>query len=318
MAEPAADLYDSNMPTPPQRPREVHDYSLYGESQHLPDVMHCETIAQRSVLHDWEFAPHRHDRLHQLLLLRVGSGAMRLGDVAAALVPGSLVNVPVGEVHAFKFEPGTDGLVLTLADVVLDELLARSPEVRRQLDQGWIAAADADTDVLMRQLAADYLATAPARALVLRGLAAALLGRAARLGGAVPATAGANSGADAAQLLQRFEALLELNFRAHWRVADYARALAITPTHLSRVLRSATGVPASRLMDARLVREARRQLAFTSLRVSTIADTLGFADPALFSRVFARVAGMPPSVFRQQVMGRDAPTRRNPPSLQNN
>ena len=289
------------MQTQRLRPREVHDYSLYGESQHLPDVMHCETIAQRSVLHDWEFAPHRHERLHQLLLLRVGSGTVRLGDAAAALPPGSLVNVPVGEVHAFKFEPGTDGLVLTLADVVLDELLARNPDVRRQLGQGWAVPIDPATDALMAQLADEYLATSPARALVLRGLAAALLGRAARLGAATPAAAG---GLEAAQLLQRFELLLEAHFRAHWRVADYARVLAITPTHLSRVVRAATGAPASRRIDDRLVREARRQLAFTSLRISTIADTLGFADPALFSRVFARVAGVPPSVFRQQVVAR--------------
>jgi AraC family transcriptional activator of pobA len=223
---------------------------------------------------------------------------VRLGDAAAPLPPGSLVNVPVGEVHAFKFEPGTDGLVLTLADVMRDELLARSPEVRQQLGQGWVAPVDAATDLLMAQLAAEYLATSPARALVLRGLAAALLGRAARLGVAMPATA---AGPEAAQLLQRFEALLEAHFRSHWRVADYARALAITPTHLSRVVRAATGAPASRHIDARLVREARRQLAFTSLRISTIADTLGFADPALFSRVFTRVAGLPPGAFRRQL-----------------
>ena len=50
----------------PARPETVRSYSLYGEAGHLPDVMHCETIAQRSVLHDWELAPHRHDRLHQI------------------------------------------------------------------------------------------------------------------------------------------------------------------------------------------------------------------------------------------------------------
>jgi AraC family transcriptional activator of pobA len=307
MAEPGADLYDSNMRSPTRHAarhalREVRDYSLYGESAHLPDVMHCETIAQRSVVHDWEFAPHRHERLHQLLLLAEGHGTLRLGEVSAQLTPGNLVNVPIGEVHSIRFDPGTDGLVLTLADVVLDELLVRSPEVRRRLDQGWVVAVDAATDGLMRALAAEYLATAPARALVLRGLAAAVLGRAARLGDGDPATTSA-AGADAARWLQRFEALLEANFRAHWRVADYARALAITPTHLSRVVRLATGAPASQLIDARLVREARRRLAFTSLSVSAIADMLGFADPALFSRVFSRVAGMPPSAFRRQVVG---------------
>ena len=106
----------------PARPETVRSYSLYGEAGHLPDVMHCETIAERSVLHDWELAPHRHDRLHQLLLMRSGGGMARLDHDELALAPASLVNVPIGTVHAFAFEPGTQGWVITLADVVLDDV----------------------------------------------------------------------------------------------------------------------------------------------------------------------------------------------------
>ena len=54
----------------------IRSYSLFGESQHLPDVLHCETIAERSALHDWELAPHRHTRLHQVLLI-TSAGAWR-------------------------------------------------------------------------------------------------------------------------------------------------------------------------------------------------------------------------------------------------
>ena len=141
----------------------------------------------------------------------------------------------------------------------------------------------------------------------------------ARLGAVLDAIYGAYGldwaapgGADLApsHLLQRFEALLDLHFRQHWRVADYARALAVTPTHLSRVARTATGAPASRLIDARLVREAQRQLAFTGLGVATIADTLGFVDPALFSRVFSRVTGCSPRTYRHRLEA----SRASPPA----
>jgi AraC family transcriptional regulator, transcriptional activator of pobA len=289
-------LYDSNMPA-----ATVRHYSLYGEFEHLPDVLHCETVAERSVLHEWELAPHRHDRLHQLLLLRTGSGMTRLDDAELALAPVSLVNVPPGTVHAFTFEPGTDGLVLTLADEMLDELLAREPNVRRTLGRGWVASADAELAGVMEQLAQEYAGRSTARALVLRGLSGALLGRAARAGARVDPM---QPNLAESTLLQRFETLLEGHFREHWRVADYARALAITPTHLSRVVRASTGEPASHAIDARLIREARRHLAFTNLGVATIADTLGFADPALFSRVFTRVAGCSPRAFRQQLAAR--------------
>ena len=66
----------------------IRSYSLFGESQHLPDVLHCETIAERSVLHDWELAPHRHARLHQVLLITSGGGVAHLDGERHALRPG--------------------------------------------------------------------------------------------------------------------------------------------------------------------------------------------------------------------------------------
>ena len=75
MAETGKNLYISNMHK--QQPS-IQSYSLFGESTHLPDVLHCETIADRSVLHDWELAPHRHARLHQVLLVEKGGGSVTL------------------------------------------------------------------------------------------------------------------------------------------------------------------------------------------------------------------------------------------------
>ena len=50
------------------RSRSIQSYNLFGESGDLPDVVHCETIAARSAFYDWTIGPHRHERLHQLLL----------------------------------------------------------------------------------------------------------------------------------------------------------------------------------------------------------------------------------------------------------
>jgi AraC-like DNA-binding protein len=155
-----------------------------------------------------------------------------------------------------------------------------TPTCRRLLGSAWVGQADGAADAVMEQLAQEYAGRSTARALLLRGLAATLLGHAARVAerlaerGAPVRTRMAES-----HLLQRFEALLEAHFRDHWTVADYAQALAVTPTHLSRVVRSALGVPASRLIDARVVREARRHLAYTHLAVATIGYALGFSDP---------------------------------------
>ena len=295
MAACIQNLYDSNMQ---EQDGILIAHGLFGESAQLPDVMHCETIAARSALHGWELAPHRHGKLHQVLLLQRGRGVAHLEGRKVVLEPMSLVNVPPGDVHAFTFEPGTEGFVVTLADEMLDAMLAGVGDVRRLLGRSFVGRANEALDAVMRQIWQEFSALEEARALVLRGLGGTLLGLSARLGNeGAPVEAGA---ADSAQM-RRFERLIEAHFLEHWRVADYAKALGMSPTHLSRIARAATGEPASRLIDARVIREARRNLAYTTLGVSTIAYALGFADPAHFSRVFSRATGLSPRAFRQRV-----------------
>jgi AraC family transcriptional activator of pobA len=276
----------------------IRTYSLFGESANLPDVMHCETIAARSALHDWELAPHRHARLHQVLLLQSGGGAAHLEGQAVRLPPMSLVNVPPGNVHSFVFEPGTQGWVATFANELLDEILASASAERRALARCCVRAANEPVRGVMAQIAHEFESRATGRALVLRGLCAALLGLTAR---AVALHDPAGEDLARSDLLDRFEILIEDHFLEHWMVADYARALAVSATHLSRVARVATGEPASRLIEARVMREARRNLAYTNLPVTTIAYALGFGDPAYFSRAFSRAEGVSPRAFRERL-----------------
>lgn len=299
MAESGEYLYDSYMlhATTPGN-ENILNYNLFGESTHLPDILHCETIAARSALHDWELAPHRHDRLHQLLLLTAGRGTVQIDGRTQALTGMSLVNVPPGDVHAFAFQRGTEGWVTTLAAELLDEILSGVGDVRRALGHAFVVTMPDDARLLMAGIAREFVGRGPARALLLRGLASTLLGLAARH---APAIGDDDNRLTESHLFARFQSLLEAHFAEHWRVADYARALAISATHLSRITRAATGRPASALIDERLMREARRYLVYTNQPVASITYALGFNDPAYFSRVFSRVTGLSPTAFRHQV-----------------
>lgn len=282
----------------PPTPTTIHSYTLFGESTQLPDVLHCETIAARSVLHDWELAPHRHARLHQVLLLASGGGMASLDGAEWSLPPGTLVNVPPGVVHAFRFEPGTQGWVATMADVLLDELFIRAGDLRGDIGQACVLQAEPGMPSLMQQIWDEFSGEQRGRALILRGLGTTLLGRLAR---SMVADRSKPDDLQDSNLVQRFRALIDQHFQEQWGVADYARALAISPTHLSRLARAATGQSALRLIDARTLREARRHLAYTNLSISTIAYALGFSDPAYFSRVFTQDAGLSPRAFRAQL-----------------
>lgn len=295
MAEPGKYLYISNMRS---LSASIQSYSLFGESNHLPDVLHCETIADRSVLHDWELAPHRHARLHQLLLVTSGGGQVNLDAQSFPLAAGSLVNIPPGHVHAFRFERGTEGWVTTLADELLADLFSRVGDVRRDLARACVLEANAAMQQVMAQIWQEFSGHDKARALVLRGLSASLLGWVSRsMAQDEPDTTVRVD----SSWVARFEELIEQHFLEHWQVHDYAKALSISPTHLSRLARVTTGQSALRMIESRMMREARRNLAYTNLSIATIAYSLGYADPAYFTRVFKRDTGLSPKAFRAQI-----------------
>lgn len=293
-------LYNSNMGTAPSTSIQV--YNLFGESGDLPDVVHCETIAARSVLHDWSFAAHRHARLHQVLLIERGGGEATLDGRLHALKPMQIVNVPVGHVHGFRFIPGaTQGWVLTIAAEILDEALLASEGLRAALSRSAVLRGTPQIRATMKQIFAEHAARNFGRAHVLRALSAAVIGLVAR----ELVRESGSSGAAESDLFRRFEVLLDRHHLERWSVADYARALSVTPTHLNRITRAATGDTASHLILHRLIREARRNLVYTNLPVSTIAYALGFEDPAYFSRVYASATGLSPRAFREQVHGEE-------------
>ncbi len=100
------------------------------------------------------------------------------------------------------------------------------------------------------------------------------------------------------RLAEVFATLMEARFRSGWGVADYARALAVTPTHLSRICKEATGRPAHALLSERIMHEARRLLRDTDMPAREVAEHLGFSSAAYFTRAFQQATGRTPSAFR--------------------
>jgi AraC family transcriptional regulator, transcriptional activator of pobA len=292
-------LYNSNMRFKAAKPA-IQVYNLFGELGDLPDVVHCETIPARSVLHDWRFAPHRHARLHQVLLIESGGGRASLEGRDYALGPMRAINVPVGSVHGFTFVKGTQGWVLTIATEVLDEVLMPSEGLTAVLGQPAVLRGSPAMRAVMKQIFAEFAGQHFARAHLLRSLAGTLFGLVAR---ELSRKSGLQDPTVRPGLLERFYELIEQHYLEHWTVAQYADALSVTPTHLSRIARAATGHSASHAILNRVVREARRNLVYTNMPISTIAYALGFKDPAYFSRVYSTATGFSPRMFRDQVHG---------------
>ena len=81
-------------------------------------------------------------------------------------------------------------------------------------------------------------------------------------------------------------------------MATYAEALDVTPTHLTRAVKAATGKTAADILTERVVYEARVLLGTTDHSAQSIARHLGFGSAAYFTRFIQHHTGKPPSKLR--------------------
>ena len=287
-------------------------YELYGEHHWpTPDMVHCETIAARSELHNWHIRPHRHHGLFQILYLQQGEARLRIDDQSRVLCAGQILLVPQMCIHGFDFSSSARGLVITLAyplvariSAAIADTLAGLQEAR-QTEASALAAAGghcAYLDATFAALALAYAGTPPHRQLLLESLLGVLLASLAPVLGARTAPLRQARHHEQGHF-GAFCRMIDSGFGSHRPVAEYARALGITAAHLNVLCRAAVNRSALELIHVRLLLEAKRSLVYTSMTVSVLSDSLGFADPAYFTRFFKRLSGFSPKAFRRHAKG---------------
>lgn len=82
---------------------------------------------------------------------------------------------------------------------------------------------------------------------------------------------------------------------------DAAAAANLSPNYLTNLLKHETGRTFTNLVTSRRMEKARELLAYTSLRVSEIAEAVGFEDEAYFTRRFRQYFHMSPLAYRSKV-----------------
>ena len=280
-------------------------FALYGEGPASePEALHIEDVASRSRRYGWEIAPHLHQGLHQALWLQAGEAEAQLDERRVRVVGPTLILLPPGVAHGFRFSPETEGLVLTLSAPFA---LERGPQsaaaaIRRAFGGARVVRLAADDprvpriDALFRELHWECAGAEGARSPAALGIARALLWR---LADAVagPAAEAASEGASA--LYARFLMLVERHYAEHWPLTRYAEALGVSTQKLNRLARDEANVAALEVVHERLTREACRRLYFIAAPAETLARELGFEDPAYFSRFFKRRTGLSPRRWRE-------------------
>lgn len=220
-----------------------------------------------------------------------GQGRITISGCSGGYGAHSAVFLPAGTMHGFTVTPAVLGSVVRLSardwPVEPVHLRLREVHLHRELT-GMI-------DAIEREQTID--ADGKTRAIAHHeGLLSIWFDR---TQAATPITEQANvKSSTALRLTEAFTSLVERDFCHPLGVQHYAAQLGVTPTHLTRVCRIASGRAALDILSDRRHFEACRLLKDTDLAVSRIASQSGFASPAYFTRAFRSKSGLSPTEFR--------------------
>lgn len=223
-----------------------------------------------------------------------GQGRITIAGVTRGYTAHNAVFIPAGVMHGFEVGPQVFGTAVffgreTTVTLPSTPQHLRIREVHAQQELNMIL------DSMQREMESDIPAHDRATRHYLGLLSVWLERQAVR---AAPETPKPDA---ARKLVARYTALMERDFRNGTGVGDFATALGVTPTHLTRCCRTACGRSAIEVLQDRRIFEARKLLAETKMPVAKIGEALGFTSPAYFTRAFQHLTGRSPTAFRREI-----------------
>lgn len=96
----------------------------------------------------------------------------------------------------------------------------------------------------------------------------------------------------------RFRQMLEHHYKRMHTVKEYAGHLNVSVKTLTNSVYESAHTTPLKIINDRIVLEAKRQLFYSDLKVKEIAFGLGFEDPSYFVKFFKRQTGFLPAEFR--------------------
>jgi AraC-like DNA-binding protein len=274
----------------------------FSESEATPpgvQVLSFDALLDRARGHLINPSASMRPTFHHLVAVRGGRLDCSVDFTDHRLVEGDLIWVKPGQILQFGPQLATSqGIVVLFAPGFLDDATASAAHADRP-DGSLAPVRSSPLLPLIEMLADEYdnpdRVPAAVHIAIVRHVLSILLLRIANHGHR------SSEPGDAA--FEAFRQAVEDGFARTHRVEDYARQLGYSARTLTRASRVATGYGAKRVIQDRLLLEAKRLLVHTELTSTAIAGRIGLPDPATFGKFFRRQTGETPATFRDRVRG---------------
>ena len=283
---------------------------LYVERPELKNwFVHVGHVTDRG---RWRTEPHAHPAYGQVIFVRSGRGVINLEGESVPFEGPCALLLPTECVHGLDYEVDVDRWVVTIEVAYLTQVNAKLREFIALWEAPRVIPLDGAADAgmefysLVDSLKQEAESDAVGHVVGTEALLTTLLLKLAR---ATPLEQpmGESTTRNDMRLADRFRKLIEEHYRENLTLQDYASKMAVSLVQLRAACASAAEQSPTKMIHARIITEAKRNLIFGDMSVEQIAFGLGFADAAYFTRFFRREVGQAPSQFR--VAARQQPNR---------
>lgn len=239
--------------------------------------------------------PHKHD-FYQVMIVTSGTGFHRIDFKNHKVSPGAVFLMKPGQMHSWDLKKNVKGYIvefnqhsLTKENIFLVNQYELSPDAFL-LPKNDYAELIKLTELMIRE----FKSGKEMHDICLRAyLTSFLISLIRSYDTKVKPDKSIN-------VIEKFKDLIEKNFKTNHGVEFYAKELGVSSKALTMQLARSIGKPPRTLIQERILLEAKRYLAFSSLGISEIGYELGFMDANYFTRFFRSHEKMTPAKFRKE------------------
>ncbi len=257
-----------------------------------------QTLAQFAQSDDWSASLLHPQQGHLLIWITRGQGVVTLNGVRRGFGPHNAIFIPKGKIWSIDVGRQSLGLVVHMPEGVSDQFPTDCAQLRIQsgLDQSELTSLIED----MRREAQQARSYVQDALRVQSQLLAIWLQRQIEIAPAAPRPKAAQ------RLVLRFCDLASHEYQSGLSMADFAKRLDVTPTHLTRVCREVCGKTAADILAQCVLHTARAELAHSNRSIKDVAAGLGFNSAAYFTRFIQHHCRTTPSALRRDAQSASA------------
>ncbi|MGO4109266.1 AraC family transcriptional regulator [Paenibacillus sp. YAF4_2] len=246
---------------------------------------------------NWNFPSHKHDDLHEIIVICDGEGTFTIGGQSFSVSGGDILVYNKGVLH--EEQSSSDNLLITyycgftLPSASPAEDWVIPPDVEPVIRSSRVFSEIA---ALMKMIVDESAIKEEGYDRISRYLINSiilLLRRAVRNQQNIKEQ---ESNAGLAELIKDY---IDRNFKQNISLKDLGLQFHVNPYYVSHVFKDYYQISPINYAIHRRIGEATRLLVSTEMKVWEVAKLLGYENPNYFSIIFRRVTGLSPNQFRE-------------------